>query len=69
MHDCGTGRAIGYYLEPLVILSLFAKRACALSPFLTVNGAPDVNMHYARRLPPAAHDCNMLSVLCLLHTC
>ena len=27
VHDCGTGRAIGYYLEPLVLLSLFAKRA------------------------------------------
>ncbi len=26
-HDCGTGRAIGYFLEPLVLLALFAKKA------------------------------------------
>jgi RNA 3'-terminal phosphate cyclase-like protein len=26
-HDCGTARAIGYFLEPLVCLALFAKKA------------------------------------------
>ena len=25
-HDCGTSRGIGYFLEPLVLLSLFAKK-------------------------------------------
>ena len=26
-HDCGTARSIGYFLEPLVCLALFAKKA------------------------------------------
>ena len=26
-HDCGTQRALGYFLEPLVCLALFAKKA------------------------------------------
>jgi RNA 3'-terminal phosphate cyclase-like protein len=30
-HDCGTSRAIGYFLEPLVVLALFGKKARARS--------------------------------------
>eukprot|EP00775_Hariotina_reticulata_P008347 gene8347-8531_t len=26
VHDCGASRAIGYFLEPLVMLALFAKK-------------------------------------------
>lgn len=26
VHDCGTSRGIGYFLEPLVLIALFAKR-------------------------------------------
>ncbi len=26
-HDCGASRAIGYFLEPLVVLALFGKKA------------------------------------------
>jgi RNA 3'-terminal phosphate cyclase-like protein len=26
VHDCGTSRAIGYFLEALVLLALFAKK-------------------------------------------
>ncbi len=26
VHDCGTSRAIGYFLETLVLLALFAKK-------------------------------------------
>ena len=26
-HDCGTARGVGYFLEPLVCLGLFAKKA------------------------------------------
>ena len=31
-HDCGRSRAIGYFLEPLVCLSLFGKKV--LHPYL-----------------------------------
>ena len=30
-HDCGTSRAIGYFLEPLVLLALFARRPLAIT--------------------------------------
>lgn len=30
-HDCGTSRAIGYFLEPLLLLGLFGKKALAIS--------------------------------------
>eukprot|EP00249_Psilotum_nudum_P009368 c21885_g1_i1 orf=67-1179(+) len=34
VHDCGTGRSIGYFLEPLIVLGLFGK-----SPlFITLKG-------------------------------
>ena len=26
-HDCGTARALGYFMEPLVCLAIFAKKA------------------------------------------
>lgn len=29
VHDCGTTRAIGYFLEPLVVLALFGKKVRA----------------------------------------
>ena len=31
IHDCGTGRAIGYFLEALVILGLYGKRPLAIT--------------------------------------
>lgn len=30
-HDCGTSRAIGYFLEPLVLLALFGRRPLNIS--------------------------------------
>eukprot|EP00878_Enallax_costatus_P027957 GHUV01030150.1.p1 GENE.GHUV01030150.1~~GHUV01030150.1.p1 ORF type:complete len:340 (+),score=113.22 GHUV01030150.1:498-1517(+) len=30
-HDCGTSRSIGYFLEPLVLLALFAKRPLSIT--------------------------------------
>mmetsp|Transcript_28992 Transcript_28992/g.81666 ORF Transcript_28992/g.81666 Transcript_28992/m.81666 type:complete len:371 (+) Transcript_28992:225-1337(+) len=30
-HDCGTSRAIGYFLEPLVLLSLFGKKPLSIT--------------------------------------
>lgn len=26
VHDCGTSRSIGYFLEPLIVLGLFGKK-------------------------------------------
>lgn len=26
VHDCGVSRSIGYFLEPLIIIGLFAKK-------------------------------------------
>lgn len=37
VHDCGTSRAIGYFLEALVLLALFAKRVSGVS---VVAGGP-----------------------------
>ncbi|GBG72172.1 hypothetical protein CBR_g11105 [Chara braunii] len=30
-HDCGTSRAIGYFVEPLIILALFGKKALSIT--------------------------------------
>lgn len=34
-HDCGTGRSIGWFVEPLVVLALFGKKVC-VSPALQI---------------------------------
>ncbi|KAK3271295.1 hypothetical protein CYMTET_20346, partial [Cymbomonas tetramitiformis] len=31
VHDCGTARAIGYYIEPLICLSLFGKKPLSIT--------------------------------------
>eukprot|EP00897_Mesotaenium_endlicherianum_P003423 jgi/Mesen1/3108/ME000184S02169 len=31
VHDCGTARAIGYFLEPLVVLGLFGKKPLSIT--------------------------------------
>lgn len=30
MHDCGLTRSIGYFLEPLIVLGLFAKKPISI---------------------------------------
>lgn len=30
VHDCGVSRSIGYFLEPLVVLGLFAKKPLSI---------------------------------------
>lgn len=30
MHDCGVTRAIGYFLEPLILLGLFARKTLVI---------------------------------------
>lgn len=41
MHECSLSRAIGYYLEPLIVLGLFAKKPLNITlkgtAFITVN--------------------------------
>lgn len=41
MHECSLSRAIGYYLEPLIVLGLFAKKPLSITlkgtAFITVN--------------------------------
>lgn len=41
VHECALSRAIGYYLEPLIVLGLFAKKPLNItlqgSAFITVN--------------------------------
>ena len=44
-HDCGTARSIGYFLEPLVCLALFAKKA---------RGQPPDAAQRSRRAPRCA---------------
>ena len=31
VHDCGLSRAIGYFLEPLIVLGLFAKKPLTIT--------------------------------------
>eukprot|EP00887_Chlorella_sp_A99_P003908 scaffold11.g3908.t1 len=40
-HDCGTARGIGYFLEPLAVLALFAKRPLAATLRGVTNGGAD----------------------------
>ena len=30
VHDCGVSRAIGYFLEPLIVLGLFGKKPLSI---------------------------------------
>jgi RNA 3'-terminal phosphate cyclase-like protein len=40
-HDCGTSRAIGYFLEPLACIALWAKRSLAITLRGITNDAID----------------------------
>lgn len=31
VHDCGVGRAVGYFLEPLIVLGLFGKKPLSIT--------------------------------------
>lgn len=33
LHDCGTGRSVGWFMEPLIILALFAKKVSITACF------------------------------------
>jgi hypothetical protein len=32
-HDCGLSRAIGWFLEPLLVLAMWAKKVCLAQDF------------------------------------
>eukprot|EP00193_Tetraselmis_chui_P022696 CAMPEP_0177796560 /NCGR_PEP_ID=MMETSP0491_2-20121128/26842_1 /TAXON_ID=63592 /ORGANISM="Tetraselmis chuii, Strain PLY429" /LENGTH=335 /DNA_ID=CAMNT_0019319487 /DNA_START=38 /DNA_END=1041 /DNA_ORIENTATION=- len=56
-HDCGTSRAIGYFLEPLVLLSLFGKKPLSITlRGLTNDGVdPSVDTWRTVTLPLLKH--------------
>lgn len=41
VHDCGTSRGIGYFLEPLILLALFAKKNLQIVLRGVTNGLQD----------------------------
>jgi RNA 3'-terminal phosphate cyclase-like protein len=50
-HDCsGTGRALGYFLEPLLLLALFAKRPLAATLRGVTNGPLDPSVDAVRNV-------------------
>jgi RNA 3'-terminal phosphate cyclase-like protein len=44
VHDCGTGRPIGYFLESLLVLGLFGKKALTITLKGITNGGRDPSM-------------------------
>mmetsp|Transcript_41420 Transcript_41420/g.132303 ORF Transcript_41420/g.132303 Transcript_41420/m.132303 type:complete len:369 (+) Transcript_41420:173-1279(+) len=57
VHDCGTARGIGYYLEPLVMLALFGKMplAITLKGITNSQGDPTVDTWRTVTLPLLRH--------------
>lgn len=53
MHECGTSRAIGYFLEPLLLLGLWGKKVRGLGRQLG-RADPFDNQIIARALAAAA---------------
>ncbi|CAG8498981.1 3433_t:CDS:2 [Dentiscutata erythropus] len=47
-HDCGTARAIGYFLEPMIALAPFAKDPFNLTFFGITNDNVDISMDIMR---------------------
>ena len=47
-HDCGSARGIGYFLEPLAILALFARMPVACRLRGVTNGGPDPSVDIFR---------------------
>lgn len=47
-HDCGTARAIGYYLEPLLMLAPFSKNGFMLTLLGITNDQQDVSVDTLR---------------------
>ena len=54
-HDCGGGRAVGYFLEPILLVSLFAKKPLDLTlTGITNDEGGDVGGHVPHRHAPDA---------------
>ena len=43
-HDCGTSRAIGYFVQPLLVLAPFAKTQLSITLKGVTNGPDDVSV-------------------------
>ena len=48
VHDCGTSRAVGYFVQPLLVLAPFAKRALRVTLKGVTNGSDDVSVDVLR---------------------
>ena len=47
-HECGTSRAIGYFVQPLLVLAPFAKRALSVTLRGITNGPDDASVDVLR---------------------
>jgi RNA 3'-terminal phosphate cyclase-like protein len=47
-HDCGTSRAIGYFVEPLLVLAPFAKKQLGITLRGVTNGPDDISVDVLR---------------------
>lgn len=47
-HDCGTSRAVGYFVQPLLVLAPFAKSALSITLRGVTNGYEDVSVDILR---------------------
>ena len=47
-HDCGTARAVGWFVQPLLVLSLFAKQPLSITLRGVTNGPGDVSVDVLR---------------------
>ena len=56
-HDCGTGRAIGYFVQPLILLAPFAKAPLSITLLGVTNDEVDVGVDVLRTvtLPMLRH--------------
>ncbi|KAG6585410.1 probable RNA 3'-terminal phosphate cyclase-like protein [Cucurbita moschata] len=57
VHDCGTSRAIGYFLEPLIVLALFGRKPLSINLKGITNDSkdPSVDTFKSTTLPMLKH--------------
>ncbi|XP_048438476.1 probable RNA 3'-terminal phosphate cyclase-like protein isoform X2 [Pyrus x bretschneideri] len=57
VHDCGLSRAVGYFLEPLIVLGLFAKKPLTITLKGITNDSedPSVDTFRSATLPMLKH--------------
>ena len=64
-HDCGTSRAIGYFVQPLLALAPFAKRGLSLTLRGVTNGPDDPSVDVLRTVTlPLLTQSRSISFVC-----